>query len=67
MNSLDLLCFDVLGEYVDPQRITVAADRTKVFVKWPPSMPKELIPQMLGDWEAETEGTQFEGIPVKII
>ena len=30
MNSLDLLCFDVLGEYVDPQRITVAADRAKV-------------------------------------
>jgi hypothetical protein len=67
MSSLDLLCFDVLGEYVDPQRITVAADRSKVFVKWPPSMPKALIPQMLGDWKAETEGTQFEGTPVEII
>lgn len=62
MNSLDLLCFDVLGDFVDPHDITVSFDRKQVTVKWPRSCPIGVAKMMESDWKRAVEGTEFQDV-----
>ena len=55
MNDLEMLCFDVLGEFVDPKEIRIDRRSRTVTI---PGLPSHLHGLVRGDWEAAIAGTE---------
>lgn len=55
MNDLKALCFDVLGEFVDPKEIRIDHHSRTVRI---PDLPLYLHGLVRGDWEAAIAGTE---------
>jgi hypothetical protein len=58
MNGLEALCFDVLGDFVDPRAIRIDEEAKTVRVPRLPSPIREIVE---GEWKAATAGTGYDG------
>ena len=59
MNELQFLCFDVLGDHVDPRDIEIARDGKSVFAWIKPGINSSIV---RSDWNVAVKGTKFEGV-----
>lgn len=59
MNDLEFLCFDVLGDHVDPRDIEIAKDGKSVFAWMEPGIDSRIV---RSDWNAAVKGTRYEGV-----
>lgn len=66
MSNLDLFCFDVLGDWVDPKDISISHNRKEVRIPWPRTCPKELVPAIHSDWDHAIKGTEFADVKLTI-
>lgn len=64
LSPLEMFCFDVLGDFINPENIQVGQDRKgnwRVVVVRSWGLNKEFI---WDEWKRQTAGTPWDGIPL---
>ena len=63
MSELEMLCFDVLGDFMDPQTISVDEEGGTVTVR---EYPPHLMGLLHEEWRHATVCTEFERVKLRL-